>query len=347
MKLTKIFGIVLSLHVGVILLVMFQPGCQTGGKKDKDISTPEDNATVISESFNSGVKDEGILKVANEFREPTRPFVGELFVPVENEKTETNSLGTVTKIKSQVDNEINLVPDNLSVYIISKGDTLWGIARKNNLTLDNLLISNPGLTKSSRLKVGQEIMLSKSQKGITASELRSVDSRTAIAVGSTTYIVKSGDSLTKIAKMNGVSLSSLMIANNMSGGTIIKLGQRLTIPPAEANISQVENEVRVSTLSLNTHKVQKGENLSRIAAQYGVTVRELMEWNNIIDASRIQIGQVVRVSNSSDSLSNDSLQNDQKSSTPIEETSPVEDSKVEDFFRGVVEERPIIDVPGE
>ena len=56
MKLTKIFGIVLSLHVGVILLVMFQPGCQTGGKKDKDIFTLEDNATVISESFNSGIK---------------------------------------------------------------------------------------------------------------------------------------------------------------------------------------------------------------------------------------------------------------------------------------------------
>ena len=34
MKLTKIFGIVLSLHVGVILLVMFQPGCQTTDKKD-------------------------------------------------------------------------------------------------------------------------------------------------------------------------------------------------------------------------------------------------------------------------------------------------------------------------
>ena len=48
------------------------------------------------------------------------------------------------------------------------------------------------------------------------------------------------------------------------------------------------------------------------------------------------------------SPSNDSLQIDHKSSTSIEETVvPVEDSKVEDFFKGVVEERPIIDVPGE
>ena len=171
MKLTKIFGIVLSLHVGVILLVMFQPGCQTGGKKDKDISTVEDNATVIPESFNSGISEDikgtSVSNDSNKFREPTRPIAGELFVPVENEKVEPMPLPTVNEIESQNGNEIDLVPDNLSVYIISKGDTLWGIARKNNLTLDNLLLSNPGLTKNSRLKIGQEIMLSKSQKDIT------------------------------------------------------------------------------------------------------------------------------------------------------------------------------------
>jgi LysM repeat protein len=346
MKLTKIFGIVLSLHVGVILLVMFQPGCQTGGKKDKDISRVEDNVTVISESFNSGIKkdkkDTGTLKVTNEFREPSRPIAGELFVPVENEKVDPRPLPVVDEIKSQNTNEINLVPDNLTVYIISKGDTLWGIARKNNLTLENLLLSNPGLTKNSRLKIGQEIMISKSQKGYTASDQKSVDSKVNVEVGSTTYTVKTGDSLTRIAKMNGVSLSSLMIANNMSGGTIIKLGQILTIPPTESNISLLKDGVKADTSSLNTHKVKRGENLSRIAAQYGVTVREIMEWNNIIDASKIQIGQVVRISNSSISLPVD-----QEPNISIEKEVPVEDSKVEDFFRGVVEERPIIDVPGE
>ncbi len=46
MKLTKIFGIVLSLHVGVILLVMFQPSCQVlkkirGGSGDDENKTSE------------------------------------------------------------------------------------------------------------------------------------------------------------------------------------------------------------------------------------------------------------------------------------------------------------------
>ena len=54
MKLSKIFGIVLSLHVGVILLVMFQPGCQTGGPKKKPVEPSEENVSVENE-FNEGV----------------------------------------------------------------------------------------------------------------------------------------------------------------------------------------------------------------------------------------------------------------------------------------------------
>ena len=58
MKLTKIFGIVLSLHVGVILLVMFQPGCQSSDKKVP--MNTEDNQKVNEQdicSFNQGLPD--------------------------------------------------------------------------------------------------------------------------------------------------------------------------------------------------------------------------------------------------------------------------------------------------
>jgi LysM repeat protein len=344
MKLTKIFGIVLSLHVGVILLVMFQPGCQTGGKKDNTNVSVEDNGSVISKSFNRGINnDKGSTdtpSLSNELREPTRPITGELFVPVENEKVEDIPLPTVNKPRTKSVNEINLVPDNLSVYVIAKGDTLWGIARKHNLTLIDLLSSNPGLTKNSRLKIGQEIMILKSQKSDLGGNIQSSEPPVTMPFGSTTYVVQAGDSLTKIARIHGISLSSLMIANNMGGGTIIKLGQVLTIPAAEENRLGLKNEFKEISAGSNTHKVKKGENLSRIAAQYGVTVKEIMEWNNIINASKIQIGQVIKVSNSSTTPSVG-----EKLSPTIEAVKPEEDSKVEDFFKGVVEERPIIDVP--
>ena len=58
MKLSKVFGIVLSLHVGVILLVMFQPSCQTTGGNargpEREANSSIDETSV--QSFNQAVE---------------------------------------------------------------------------------------------------------------------------------------------------------------------------------------------------------------------------------------------------------------------------------------------------
>ena len=84
MKLTRIFGIVLGLHVGVIVLVMLQPGCQSG----KQDLTLDANETSLVEpdplnSFNEGVssQDPVVPKSENEFVSPTRPKSGGIIVP--------------------------------------------------------------------------------------------------------------------------------------------------------------------------------------------------------------------------------------------------------------------------
>ena len=82
MKLTKIFGIVLSLHVGVILLVMFQPGCQTVQKKNAT-TEPTSNVEEFekpSSGFNAGLDPEPEMTAEKpksvEFSSPTRPDSG-------------------------------------------------------------------------------------------------------------------------------------------------------------------------------------------------------------------------------------------------------------------------------
>ena len=88
MKLSKVFGIVLSLHVGVILLVMFQPSCQTtGGKANVPTDEHTDNA---DESFNQAIEgiDEPLIDDAtpgmkNQMSLPYRkdlPLVNLLFL---------------------------------------------------------------------------------------------------------------------------------------------------------------------------------------------------------------------------------------------------------------------------
>jgi LysM repeat protein len=323
---------------------MFQPGCQTTGKKDGEANPDSSNVQIEEDSFNTGLKVEKQetkeSKGSTNLSEPTRPVLGELYVPIEKDKIEPAPLPEIVGNEKNDPARIDLLPADLSVYKVIKGDTLWGIARKHSLSLNELLSSNPNLTKNSRLKIGQEIMIgSGSEMTIKKTQGENV-STAPIVAGSSVYTVKPGDSLTKIARMNSIALSTLMIANNLNGGSIIKPGQVLTIPPID---SQFNNDSVVNQSSLAggvKHKVSKGENLSRIAIRYGTTVKQIMDLNNITDAGKIRIGQILIISNevgnSVENVSVLEVKEDVKQSEP---------TKVEDFFKGVVEERPIIDVP--
>ncbi|MBN37532.1 MAG: hypothetical protein CMI29_03625, partial [Opitutae bacterium] len=157
MKLTKIFGIVLSLHVVVILLVMFQPGCQTADKKPPATS----EAPQEKPAFNGGLstpettEPKPIPPTGPVFANPTRPDPGDLIVPGQSPIEPT----PLPPVFVPDPGPINLAPTDVTVYKIQRGDTLWGVARKNNISLSQLLAGNPSLDKNSRLAIGQQIML--------------------------------------------------------------------------------------------------------------------------------------------------------------------------------------------
>ena len=349
MKLTRIFGIVLGLHVGVIVLVMLQPGCQTG----KQDLTLDANETALVEpdplnSFNEGVssQDPVVPKSENEFVSPTRPKSGGIIVPgqVEPVVPVIDPLATESTTESTP-----LRPTDVSIYTIQRGDTLWGIARKNQLSMNQLLSSNPNLSKDTRLSIGQEIMIPAGGVTSTAS-----DPIAPIPVeGGVTYVVKPGDSLSRIARDQGVSLALLMQANRMNSSSIIRPGQSLVIPEQ----SESGGSTSISTQSITvpsgaiSHTVKKGENLTRIAAVYGVTIKQIMEWNNLADAGKIRVGQSLIVSSGDLSTSENAPIPAPAQGAPAEtseDPSPVDNESLENFFKGNVEDpRPVIEVQDE
>jgi LysM repeat protein len=111
-----------------------------------------------------------------------------------------------------------------SEYVVVQGDTLGKIAKKNSVTLKALEAANPGIVPT-KLKVGQKLSIPAGTTGTPAPAAAAVGSDT----GGEIYTVKSGDTLTKIAKHFATTVKALQSENNLTT-TAIKVGQKLKIP---------------------------------------------------------------------------------------------------------------------
>jgi LysM repeat protein len=124
-----------------------------------------------------------------------------------------------------------------------------------------------------------------------------------LAQDQVTHTVQSGENLFRIALKYGVDINELARVNNITDQRRIFSGQILVIPgiasvastPAEANNPLV-------TVAPITHVVQRGDTLKKIAAQYNVTLEELIRANNITNPDRILVGQSLQVWSSSVSV---------------------------------------------
>ena len=111
-------------------------------------------------------------------------------------------------------------------YVVIKGDTLGKIARKNGVKLKALEDANPGVVPT-KLKVGQKLTIPAATS--VAPESTTATDTTGVSGGEEVYTVKSGDTLTRIAKANGTTVKAIESENNLTT-TKIKVGQKLKIP---------------------------------------------------------------------------------------------------------------------
>jgi LysM repeat protein len=116
-----------------------------------------------------------------------------------------------------------VVDTSMTVYEIAQGDTLGKIAKAHHISVKELEAANPGVDPK-RLKVKQKINIP-APSAMTPTSAPTTD----VAAGDT-YSVKSGDTLSKIAKANGTTVKALEAANPGIDPNHLKVKQKLNLP---------------------------------------------------------------------------------------------------------------------
>ena len=149
---------------------------------------------------------------------------------------------------------------------MQSGDTLYKIANQYGVTVADIIeLNNLGTTV---LTVGQKLLIPNQPTDTT-----------------TTYTVKAGDSLWKIANQYGVTVDDIISANNLTT-TTLQIGQVLTIPTGTTPVPPQEN--------YTNYTVKAGDSLWKIANQYTTTVDAIKQLNNLT-SNNLSVGQVLKI----------------------------------------------------
>ena len=303
MKVSKIFGCVIGLHLGVIAMLLVQPGCRTKQPPTRTYSQERTSGGLI-EAIGQG-SGSGLDSAFN------AGFDDGSAAPDDNDFSEFDAITPVAPL-SDGGQTVPVAGPSFETYTVKKGDNLWTIARRSNVSLNELYAAN-GLDTTSILSIGQQLQIP--VEGSTATVTApSPDTYqpTSFNQGSTEYMVKRGDSLSKIANQFDTSVGAIKAANGLSSD-LIRVGDKLVVPVSSSStgtssamtaapsdsISSSSTAPSFSASGARTHTVKSGEYPGKIASQYDMTTDELLALNGITDPRKLQVGKVLKVSGSS------------------------------------------------
>ena len=265
MKILKVFGVVVGIHVFALILIFANPGCSAMTKTTPtvadtapkaDTASPNITMPTVASGDSATGFDPNAPAASSAIRySPTRPntpAAGAL---------ETEPVGDVTPA---------------TTYTVGKGDSLWSIAHKNHLTKSELAAAN-NLKPESTLRLGQKILIpGKTPSPVAAApSAATAPAKAAVAdaaaapakgpVDSVKHIVKPGETLGAIARKYQVKQGDLAVANNISDPKKIRPGMELVIPGWQAPAGKSAAKVGAKPVAKTTPEPAKPVSIPTIS----------------------------------------------------------------------------------
>ena len=176
---------------------------------------------------------------------------------------------------------------NANIYTVQSGDSLYSIARKFNINVNDLKELN-NLT-TNNLSLGQKLLIPTTNTQTPT---------TPEVPQSNTYTVKSGDSLYAIARNFNTTVDDIKKLNNLTSNNL-SLGQKLLIPT-----NNTETPTTPQVPQGNTYTVKSGDSLYSIARSFNTTVDAIKTLNNLT-SNNLSLGQklLIPTNNNNNNLS--------------------------------------------
>ncbi|SPP29679.1 putative peptidoglycan endopeptidase LytF [Brochothrix thermosphacta] len=130
-----------------------------------------------------------------------------------------------------------------------------------------------------------------------------------VDTNASTYEVKAGDSLSKIADLFNTSVNKIAALNELTNSETLSVGQVLAVkgevkaptvsetPKETKPVAEEKTEATVNT-NASTYKVNAGDTLAVIASQFETTTSKLVALNNLSNANSLTVGQTLKVKGS-------------------------------------------------
>ena len=305
MKILKVLGVVFAMHAAIFMFVFAIPGCRTTARSTPP--PPHAETPVASNTVTyPGAASSGPVSAAT--GDSSSSVGGAELNPGTSGDLPTVSFnaggqqhfnptrpGTAVASALQTGDVTGVTP--ATTYKVVSNDSLWKIAKKHGIGVDDLAKAN-NLRPSSPLKVGQKLI-------IPGKPTTNASGKPQAGAAGTpwTYTVKSGDSLGSIARKNGTTTVVIRSLNPQLKNDLVRVGQDLTLPASASSASTAASAVAPSPVAGTgptsapagsiEHIVKPGEGLSLIAKKYGVPMREIAALNNIANPTSLRAGQKI------------------------------------------------------
>ncbi|NQV53745.1 MAG: LysM peptidoglycan-binding domain-containing protein [Flavobacteriales bacterium] len=174
------------------------------------------------------------------------------------------------------------------LHVVEPGNTLYGISRLYNVTIDEVMGSNP-IVGDEGLKVNQTLLIP-----VTGDNKKSLGGLVEETDEYITHAVQPKETLYAISKKYAISLDALLNANPQIREEGLKADSQVRIPVAKVEQEQQEFIQSAKLDSLEAHIVEKGQTLYSISKQYHVSIEDLKGANAGL-TTNLNEGMAIRI----------------------------------------------------